>query len=87
MTETEFNEEMQTYLLSVEYALTIALRNSGDLWYTSGVCSCPKYLRERKEVLFPEILKKAKETGEDVCDIFHRFQQGLHARNCKKTDE
>jgi len=62
--------------LDMEYKLTIAVRLSDD------ECSCPQYLVNRKEVLFPEIVKKAEREGKSPADIFNDFQKKVHARFC-----
>lgn len=58
--------------LDLEYRLTIAHRLN---------CECAPYFIQRREVLIPEVIKRAGETGEDVVDLFAAFARGVHARH------
>lgn len=71
--------DRQEYELQLEYGLTMGLLEAAV--FDGEPCACVQYLKNRKSVLLPEILKKSKETGEDAADIFHRFRKGLHARH------
>lgn len=75
---TDADADVLAFLnLDLEFRLTIALRLS------QGGCFCPQYLVDRRDVLFAEILKKAKTEDRDSDDVFHEFAQKLHAQKCE----
>jgi hypothetical protein len=60
--------------LDLEYRLTIAHRINGG-------CECPAYFVRRREVLIPEVLKRAAEIDEDPVDVFADYARGVHRRH------
>lgn len=61
--------------LDLEYKLTVAYRID---------CECAPYFIQRREVLLPEILKKAKEEGTDPVEVFAAFACNVHTRHTKQ---
>lgn len=74
MTETETYDITDMLALDLEYKLTVGMRIYSD-------CDCAMYFVQRREVLFPEILKKAKKEGTDPIDVFAAYARGVHARH------
>jgi hypothetical protein len=70
-------DEIQIIELSMEYKLTLAVR---------AECACGPYLVMRQSVLFPEVLKRAEQYGEEPAQLFHRFSNRIHAALCEKAN-
>lgn len=66
------SEDMMT--LDLEYRLTIAFRSLDG-------CECVPYFIERREVLIPAMLERAREIDSDPADVFAAFARGVHARH------
>lgn len=68
-------DEINIIELSLEYKLTIAMRMD---------CVCGPYLLKRKDILFPEVLRRAEQYGEDPAELFSRFANRIHDNLCEK---
>jgi hypothetical protein len=79
MTEEDEKALMDLLELDMEYRLTVALRMA------DGCEACVGYLIDRRDVLLPEILRQADLQAKAPADIFHSFQQKVHARH-ESTD-
>lgn len=77
----DWDKATQIYELNMEFNLTIAVMSSGAFFGNPDPCPCRDYLLSRRAVLLPEILKRSEATGKDAAEIFHKFQQDVHARH------
>lgn len=59
-------------MLELECRLTIGMRIG---------CECAPYLIRRREVLFPAVMRRAREQSTDPVDLFAEFARGVHRRH------